>query len=64
MPVIKNTAEPVLGFNYVKVERENLSKDESSDTGNGGEDGGASKASSTGSGDLAGAVGASAALTC
>lgn len=62
MPVVKkNTAEPFLGFNYVKVERKYLSKDEGSETGSGGEDGGASEASGASSDGAGRAVGASAA---
>lgn len=63
MPVVKkkNTAKALLGFNYVRVERKYLSKDKGSETGSGGEDGGASEASGT-VGDGAGrAVRASAA---
>lgn len=61
MPVVKKYCETLLGFNYVKVERNYLSKDESSETGNGGKDGGASKASSTSGHRGLGAVGTSAA---
>lgn len=64
MPVVKKKyCKPFLGFNYVKVERKYLSKDESSKTGSGGEDGGASEASGTSGDGSLGAVRASAAVT-